>query len=151
MDADRFMTRLNPLILAILRSPLHFLLSRGLMRLTFTGRKSGKTFSIPVGYQRRGEVITVIVSKAWRKQWWRNFREPSQVSLDVRGSCFAGVGRLVAKDDPRFERAFEITFSRVPPLPGQFGITDYRKGEPLNTDQLSLIRDQGQLVLIDIS
>ena len=38
MSLDRIFTRMNPLVSLILRSPLHVLLSSGLMLLTVTGR-----------------------------------------------------------------------------------------------------------------
>ena len=50
MDIDRLMTRLNPVIGAVLRSPLHPLLSHGLALLHVTGRRSGRRYWIPVGY-----------------------------------------------------------------------------------------------------
>jgi hypothetical protein len=34
---------------ALLRSPLHGLLSGMLMLLSYTGRKSGRTYTIPIG------------------------------------------------------------------------------------------------------
>jgi len=41
---------LNPLMHALLRSPLHGLLSGMLMLRSYTGRKSGKVYTIPIGY-----------------------------------------------------------------------------------------------------
>ena len=69
MDLDRLMTRLNPLVAWVLRSPLHPLLDRVLLLLRVTGRQTGRQYWIPVGYQRDGDTITVLVSKAPRKQW----------------------------------------------------------------------------------
>ncbi|MBA3948035.1 MAG: hypothetical protein H0X37_26240, partial [Herpetosiphonaceae bacterium] len=40
----------NPMMTFILYTPLHRLLSNALMLLTFRGRKSGKRYTIPVGY-----------------------------------------------------------------------------------------------------
>lgn len=52
--ADRPMWALNrvvnPLVRAPFRSPLHPLLSRRLVLLRVTGRRSGRTFELPVGY-----------------------------------------------------------------------------------------------------
>ena len=67
MDVDRLMTRLNPAVVWVLRSRLHGLLSWGLMLVTVTGRRTGRTYTIPVGYQRDREAITVLVSKPSRK------------------------------------------------------------------------------------
>ena len=44
---------LNPLLAALLRSPLHRLASKNLMLLTVTGRKSGRTYTLPVGRHAR--------------------------------------------------------------------------------------------------
>ena len=51
LSIDSVMSRLNPAICAVLRSRFHWLLSRGLMLVTVTGRKSGRQYTIPVGYQ----------------------------------------------------------------------------------------------------
>lgn len=47
----------NPLMKLLLRSPLHGLVSKRLMLLTMTGRKSGKQYSIPVGYTQVAETL----------------------------------------------------------------------------------------------
>src|SRR5206468_12338216 len=67
VDLDRLMTRLNPVVAWLLRSPLHPLLSGALMLLQVTGRRTGRRYWIPVGYQRDGSTITVLVSRARRK------------------------------------------------------------------------------------
>jgi len=150
MDVDRFMHRLNPLLLGLLHSPLHFLLSAGLMSLSYTGRRSGRRITIPVGYQRQGDTITVLVSKAQRKSWWRNFAEPTGVELRVRGRRVQGSGVLVPAEAPEFVRAYEATFARLPALTGQFGIDDYRKGEKLTGSQLAVLSEQGRVVRITL-
>jgi hypothetical protein len=54
------------------------LVKRGVMSgamtiVTYVGRKSGKTFSTPVGYKRTGEGVRIMVALPDQKQWWRNF------------------------------------------------------------------------------
>ena len=46
---------------------------RGLVEIRYVGRRSGKTFEIPVGYRRSGDTITIGVSMPDGKNWWRNF------------------------------------------------------------------------------
>jgi hypothetical protein len=41
---------MNPFMKGLLRSPLHRLLSGTLMLLTYTGRKTGKQYTIPIDY-----------------------------------------------------------------------------------------------------
>ena len=48
-------------------------MSRNLTVVTYTGRRSGRTVSLPVGYQRAGSTVTIRVSRPERKTWWRNF------------------------------------------------------------------------------
>jgi len=47
----------NPIMMWVLRSPLHGMLSGSTMIITYTGRKSGQTFSTPVNYVRDGNVL----------------------------------------------------------------------------------------------
>jgi hypothetical protein len=64
----------NPIVRAILRSPAHPLLSRWLVLITVAGRRTGREFTIPVGYRRSGEALTIRVEWPERKSWWRNLR-----------------------------------------------------------------------------
>ena len=147
MDADRIASRAKPLVAAILRSPLHPLLSFGLMLISFEGRKTGRRYTFPVGYQRSGATITVLASRARRKSWWRNFREPAPVELLVRGQRLAGVGRALAADSEEFREAVEATFRRLPRLAGQFGIA-YRRGDALSAEQWRTVAADGAVVEI---
>ena len=85
------MTRVNPVIVGILRSPLHGLMSSGLLLLTVTGRRTGRRYTIPVGYQRDGDRLVILVSKARRKNWWRNYLDPAPVEMLVAGQKDADV------------------------------------------------------------
>jgi hypothetical protein len=73
----------NHLVRPLLRSPLHPLVSRRLMLLTYEGAKSGRTYAIPVGYCRcePGEVWAFSA----RTGWASNFRQPCTVRLLLRG------------------------------------------------------------------
>lgn len=41
--------------------------------ITYTGRRSGRTFTTPVGYRRTGDTVTIRVLIPDAKNWWRNF------------------------------------------------------------------------------
>jgi hypothetical protein len=129
VDLDRLMTRLNPVIAWVLRSRLHPLLDRGLLMLRVTGRRTGRQYWIPVGYQRDGGRITVLVSKAPRKQWWRNYREPGPTAVLLRGRTLPGHAHVLSAESAAFHQAIEHTLRRVPGLGRQFGIRyDRRTG-----------------------
>ena len=59
----------NPVVRAVLRSPLHPLLSRSLALITVTGRRSGRRHPVPVGYRRHGDRVLINVGWPERKHW----------------------------------------------------------------------------------
>ncbi len=122
MNVDPVFTRLNPLLRGVLRSRLHWLASGGLVLLTITGRRSGRQYAIPVGYQQDGDELIVMVSHAHTKQWWRNYEEPGAVGVHLRGRALEGRAHVVAPDSAEFSERTEATFRRLPPLGAQFGI-----------------------------
>jgi len=71
----------NRLVAVLLRSPLHGLADRRLVLITVTGRLSGRSYTLPVMYERNGRVIEVPVMWPERKRWWRNLREEADVTL----------------------------------------------------------------------
>ncbi|GAB3751157.1 nitroreductase/quinone reductase family protein [Microlunatus parietis] len=60
-------------------------LRRSLTVVTYTGRRSGRTFSTPVGFRRDGDTVIIGVMMPERKRWWRNFLGeggPIMIELD---------------------------------------------------------------------
>lgn len=88
----------NPLVRLLLRSPLHALLSRRLVLLRITGRRSGRMFELPVGYVLDDSGILVTVGGPEHKQWWRNIDGPTAITVVLRGRTRAGVAELVDGD-----------------------------------------------------
>ncbi len=81
----------NPVLIFLLRSPLHTLVSRSLMVLIFQGRKSGKRYTIPVGYVERGNHLFVFSHGAWSN----NFRDGATVGVRLRGKTVRGRAQLL--------------------------------------------------------
>jgi hypothetical protein len=69
-------------------------LSRRLLLVRVTGRRSGRTFELPVGYARRDSELLVTVGAPERKHWWRNIDGPTPVTVLLRGHTRRGVARL---------------------------------------------------------
>ena len=56
-----FMNKIiNPFIILILRSPLRGIMGAGFLLISYTGRKSGKRFTLPVNYAREGSSILIL-------------------------------------------------------------------------------------------
>jgi hypothetical protein len=84
----------NPLMRGVLRSPLHSLLSGALMALSFSGRRSGRRYTIPVGYMEEGSKLYLFSHAAWAK----NFVGGAPVVVRLRGQERRGTARIV--EDP---------------------------------------------------
>ncbi len=89
----------NPVLRAVLRSPVHKLASGHVALITYTGRRSGREYTIPAFYRDKGEEITIAVGWPDRKVWWRNLTgEGGEVHLVVGGHEVAG--HAIATRDP---------------------------------------------------
>ena len=77
---------INPLVAWLIRSPLHPLASQRLALITYTGRRSGRRYTIPVGYEMADLQVTITVGSPDRKLWWRSLTGTgAPVELIVRG------------------------------------------------------------------
>ncbi|MET0510812.1 MAG: hypothetical protein ABW135_03910 [Thermoleophilaceae bacterium] len=75
----------------LLLSRLHWLASRRLALITYTGRRSGRRYSIPVGYRMAGLEVTIRVGAPQRKVWWRSLTGTwTPVELIIRGRRRSG-------------------------------------------------------------
>jgi deazaflavin-dependent oxidoreductase (nitroreductase family) len=94
----------NPLVTFILRSPLHGLMSGSTLLLTFTGRKSGQSYTTPISYAREGDTITLITNRKHR--WWKNMEAVAPVTLWVSGQEFQGTAEVEPADTSTVERVY---------------------------------------------
>ena len=114
-----FMNKIiNPLVMLILRSPLHALLSAAVLLITCSGRKTGRTYCLPVQYAQEGNSIYIVPGMPEKKTWWRNLKEDSPVQLSLRGRDVAGTGRLLRPDTDSAEilTGFGAYLRRFPSL-----------------------------------
>ena len=85
----------RPVVILILRSRLHRLLSGSVMLITYAGRRSGRTVAVPVQYREADGEIRVRVGAPDRKQWWHNFEAARPATLLVRGKTINATGGVV--------------------------------------------------------
>ncbi len=70
----RVMGVVNAGVMALVDSPRWGRLVDGhITSISYVGRRSGRTFSLPVSYRRAGDEITIGVAMPDAKSWWRNF------------------------------------------------------------------------------
>lgn len=82
----------NPMVIWLLRSPFHSLIDKSTVLITFTGRKSGKTYTIPISYVRDGDTLMMISRR--KHNWWKNFRGGIQVTLCLQGRTLKARGEV---------------------------------------------------------
>lgn len=106
----------NALVLAVLRSPAHRLLSGMAIELQYTGRRSERPYALPVQYAREAARLVVVPQGAESTTWWRNFRTPQPVRVRLEGRLRDGIARVVHRDEPAWEedrRLYESRWRRM--------------------------------------
>ena len=94
----------------VLRSPVHGIVSKTILLITFTGRKSGKTYTTPVSYSQNGDQV-YIFSHA---DWWKNLRSGAPVSLRIQGRELQGLAEAVAEDKSAVATGLAAHLRKVP-------------------------------------
>lgn len=102
----------NPIVRTLLRSPVHGFFSDSLMLITFTGRRSGRSYTTPVRYVQDGEVIRCYTSA--ENQWWRNLRGGADVELRVRGKVKPYRATVIAEDPDTIREALREYLALFP-------------------------------------
>ena len=69
--------------------------SKTLMMLEFTGRRSGRSYSFPVGYMQNGQTLFCYSPFSW----WRNLRGGAPVTVVLRGDKLRGVADVCTDTD----------------------------------------------------
>jgi len=146
----RASTRLNPLVTAMLRSPLHRFVSPALMLVTVTGRRSGRTYTMPVGYLDDGDALVVLVNDAPLKQWWRNYLDGGPITVELGRKRLDGTAHVVSPDSGEFRRRAESSFRRARFIARIFGI-DFDPSRGLTVAQLQQLAARVAIVRIVVA
>ncbi|HEY2670674.1 MAG TPA: nitroreductase/quinone reductase family protein [Rugosimonospora sp.] len=119
----------NGVVRFLLRSPLHGVLSRRLLVVTVTGRRTGRTYRVPVGYVEHDGALLIGAGGAWR----RNLRPGEPVSVRLRGRDRLADAEVITNE----ERAADLyrPILRGNPVHGRFaGIGIEPDGGPNRAD-----------------
>lgn len=109
---------MNKVPAAVLRSPLHRTMSSKYLLLSFTGRRSGRSYTTPVAYLSEGDAFLMTTDSSW----WKNLRGEDEggarVTVRVKGREYEGVGEAVT-DETEVVRVLG-RFLKVQPGYGKF-------------------------------
>lgn len=123
----------NALVLWILRSPLHRLLSSAVAVVEYEGRRSGRRVRFPAQYATLDGLIVVWPARAESKVWWRNFEQPHDASVTIAGRRLDAVGEVVRCPDSADARVIAYR-RRFPKAPAPGLIVAFTTTEPMATD-----------------
>lgn len=123
----------NPIMKLLIASPLHFFVSKQIMLITYTGRKSGKTFTTPVNYINNGDRYYTTSLRS--RTWWRNLRNGSPVQLLVERKKITAIPSVIEHHEQVVSK-LQTYFQLTPKIARYYKITldenDIPLGEDLN-------------------
>ncbi len=129
----------NSMMAWLLRSPLHGMLSGGMMLITVTGRKTGRRVTTPVQYLRDGDDLWVTSTR--QRTWWRNLRGGAKMTVCLRGKDVNGYGEAIESDSAVAD-GFRMYFHNAPQSAKYFGVNLDSSGQPRADDIARLARER---------
>lgn len=129
----------NSIVVALLRSPLHFIFSNTVLLLSYTGRKSGKRYRLPVNYVQAGDRLLVISHRS--RTWWRNLRNGASVGLRLKGYDYNALAEALEEPAAVVEALGEY-FQYAPHTARYFNVCLDSAGRPFLEDLLSAAQER---------
>lgn len=140
----------NPAMVRLLGSRLHFLLSGGTLVFTVVGRKSGRPYDLPLNWVPSGDGhLVCFTGKGW-SGWWKNVgTEDTSVTVTLRGERLPATARLV-EDADAVERGLRLFLARFPSNAKPFGVPLGAGKLPEEETLVRAAREDGT-VMVEIS
>ena len=74
---------INPFVALLARSPLHLIISHQVLVIQFQGRRTGKSYLVPVSYHQHASSYTCVTLRS--NIWWRNLKDISHTQIWLKG------------------------------------------------------------------
>jgi hypothetical protein len=110
---------INQTMKLVLSSPVHGMVSKTILLINFTGRKSGKTYTTPVSYSQTNDQVFIFTHAAW----WKNLLSTTPVTLLLRGRELRGLAESVSEDKQAISAALKAHLQKVPFDARFYGVT----------------------------
>lgn len=128
----------------LLRSPLHILVSKNTLIITFIGHKNGKQFSTPVNYVIGGDILYIVSLRT--RTWWRNLRDFAPVSVRLQGKDMGASGDVIEDNDSVAEHLM-VYLQKVPRYAKYFKVSLDTAGHPDKEDLARAAQDRVMILL----
>jgi hypothetical protein len=96
---------INPVMAWLLKSPFHSLVSKNMLLITVTGRKSSKSITTPTAYFREGNSLWIISDR--NSKWRRNLRGGANTVVVLGGKSLQGRGSVIEDEHAVAQRLFD--------------------------------------------
>ena len=110
----------------VLRSPVHGMVSKFTLLITFTGCKSGKTYTTPVSYSQEGDLVYIFT----HANWWKNLCGGAPVTLCLQGRELKGQAEPVVEDKDAIAAGLAAHLRKVPSDAKYYSVTFDDRGNP---------------------
>ncbi len=138
---------LNAMMKLFLKTPL---LQKGIGKqialLSFTGRRSGKRYTIPISYAKNGDSVFMMTQK--RRLWWRNFADQPVVDLRLAGRVVRGKAEAHVGSDHDVADVVDYLSTR-PTDAKAYGVTRLADGS-IDPDSVRTFLPATILVRVDV-
>ena len=123
---------INPVTIAIAKSPLHFLISQNIVVLNFMGMKTGKDYALPVSYfeDPKGKLRCVTDR---RNIWWRNLLQASNIKILYKGKLTDALVTIEHENNKIIANQLDALCSHSR-IDGFFAKVGYENGKPVRKD-----------------
>ena len=137
---------LNPVMTALLRSPIHGIASANLCIFSYRGRRTGKSYSTPLSFMREGSIVRLLSSHNTR--WWKNFLDgPVAVDIEIGRRTLFGKAQTTVEDSEAFRSGVRTFLTAVPRDARVYGIKLDSNRKPREED---IARAAGHVVLVEV-
>ncbi len=117
---------LNKTMQFILQSPFHGIVSKNILKITFTGRNSGKKYTTPVSYSQNGDQVTIFT----HANWWKNLKGDAPVTLRLRGHELQCLAEPIVEDKDAIAAGLTAHLRKVPFDARYYNVTFDEHGNP---------------------
>lgn len=118
---------LNPLVIFLANTPLHFLFSHNIVVLKIKGVRSGKLYTIPVSYLKTKSGIICMTESGGL--WWKNLRLGQQIEIQLAGKGLSAYATVEANEMGKIATALE-KFCRNSRASAYFAQVSMSNGHP---------------------
>ncbi|MBT4519136.1 MAG: nitroreductase family deazaflavin-dependent oxidoreductase [Halieaceae bacterium] len=136
---------INPIVKALLASPVHGLMSDNTVVLYTRGRKTGRAYSTPVSYMQESKVLHCFTART--SPWWRNVAAMAKIEVLLQGQRRTATPAVILDDDARKNEVLTRFLRAVPRDAAFSGVTMLSSGEPDGDD---IARVVSNMVLVEL-